>query len=157
MANEEGQATERNSAYIGEGVIFKGSISVPDNLVVDGTIEGDVTARSLVVGVTGAIKGNVASSNADIHGKLSENVEVKDFLYLRSTGQIGGKVTCGDVQIERGAMLSASITSMQSAQEQPAVVERPAAVETRMRVAMGATRTHIPLPGAARMRIAAAE
>ena len=43
--------------YIGEGVTIKGEISVPDTLVVCGTVEGDVSVGNLVVGETGVIKG----------------------------------------------------------------------------------------------------
>ena len=46
-------------AYIGAGVTVKGAIVVPDAIVVDGVVEGDVTAQSIRIGPSGAIKGNV--------------------------------------------------------------------------------------------------
>ena len=45
-------------AYIGAGVTVKGAIVVPDAIVVDGVVEGDVTAQSIRIGPSGAIKGN---------------------------------------------------------------------------------------------------
>ena len=48
-------------AYIGAGVTVKGAIVVPDAIVVDGVVEGDVTAQSIRIGPSGAIKGNVIS------------------------------------------------------------------------------------------------
>lgn len=111
MADKPSRPMEPNSGYIGEGVTFKGSISAPDLIIVDGTVEGDVTARSVKVGATGAIRGSLVSTDADVEGKLSDNVEVKGFLHVRSTGQVEGNVTCGDVQIEKGAILAATMTS----------------------------------------------
>ena len=83
---------------------FKGSISAPDVIVVDGIVEGDVTARSVRVGVSGSIKGTVTSIDADVHGKLCDKIEVKEFLLVRATGHIEGSLACGDVQVERGAI-----------------------------------------------------
>ena len=36
---------EPKVAYIGEGVVIKGELSAPDTVVVDGLIEGEVSAR----------------------------------------------------------------------------------------------------------------
>ena len=77
MTTNESRLAEPNSAHIGEGVTFKGSISAPDVIVVDGIVEGDVTARSVRVGVSGSIKGTVTSIDADVHGKLCDKIEVK--------------------------------------------------------------------------------
>src|SRR3990172_5632796 len=106
MSNDNFRLAEPNVAYIGEGVTIKGEINVPDVIVVEGTVEGDVTARSIRIGTTGCIRGNVVASEADVHGSLSENAEVKQFLLVRATGRIEGNVTCGDVQVEKGAVLA---------------------------------------------------
>ncbi|MGC1180545.1 MAG: polymer-forming cytoskeletal protein [Methyloceanibacter sp.] len=106
-----------NIAYIGAGVTVKGAIVVPEIIVVDGIVEGDVTAQSIRIGPTGAIKGNVVSTDVDVYGTLAEKVEVKEFLLVRSTGRIEGNVNCGDMQVERGAVLLAGILSVYTAEE----------------------------------------
>ncbi len=97
---------EGNGAYIGPGVVFKGEISGPEKIVVEGTVEGDITAGSLHIGKQGSVKGNVVATEADVEGTLSSNVEIKDFLLLRSTGRVEGQIRCGDFQVERGAVLA---------------------------------------------------
>ena len=67
MTTNELRLAEANVAYIGKGVTIKGEINAPDVIVVDGTIEGNVTARSIRVGASGVIKGNVTSEDADVH------------------------------------------------------------------------------------------
>jgi cytoskeletal protein CcmA (bactofilin family) len=116
MTTNELRLAEPNVAYIGTGVTIKGQIHAPDVIVVDGTVEGDVTARSIRVGPTGKIKGNVTSEDADVRGSLSEKVEVKQFLLVRATGRIEGSVSCGDVQVEKGAVLAGGVFSIQSKQ-----------------------------------------
>lgn len=102
---------EPNVAYIGEGVTVKGEIAVPDILVVDGIVEGNLTARAIRVGPSGAIKGNIVSTEADVHGTVSEKVEVKQLLIVRSTGRIDGHISYGEVEIEKGAVISGEFSS----------------------------------------------
>ena len=69
---------DANRLYIGEGVTIKGEISVPDTLVVCGSLEGDVSVGNLVVGETGTIKGRITvAENAEISGKVFEKLEVR--------------------------------------------------------------------------------
>jgi hypothetical protein len=89
MAEFSGQQGDKSCAFFGEGVTFKGSISAPEKIVVHGTVEGDVVARELLVGASGTIKGNVKVDQADIQGKVLENVEARVCLSLRKTGRIG--------------------------------------------------------------------
>ena len=64
-------------AYIGAGVTVKGAIVVPDAIVVDSVVEGDVTAQSIRIGPSGAIKGNVISTDVDVSGTLAQKADIK--------------------------------------------------------------------------------
>jgi len=102
-------------AYIGAGVTVKGAIVVPDAIIVDGVVEGDVTAQSIRIGPSGAIKRNVISTDVDVSGTLAHKADIKEFLLVRSSGRVEGHVNCGDVQVERGAVLAGGIFSVYSA------------------------------------------
>jgi cytoskeletal protein CcmA (bactofilin family) len=112
MSEGETKHAEPNSGFIGEGVIFRGSISAPNNLVIHGVVEGDVAARSVLVGASGEINGSLKSLEAEIHGKLGDSVEVAKFLHLNATSQVEGAVACGDIQIDRDASLKANFSSL---------------------------------------------
>jgi cytoskeletal protein CcmA (bactofilin family) len=101
-------------AYIGAGVTVKGAIFVPDAIIVDGVVEGDVTAQSIRIGPSGAIKRHVVSMDVDVSGTLAEKTEFKEFLLVRSSGRVEGHVNCGDMQVERGAVLAGGIFSVYS-------------------------------------------
>ena len=81
MAVAEGTETpktcEPNVVYIGEGVTFKGELSAPELVVIDGAVEGEVRARCARVGATGSLKGSVIVTDADIEGSVSDRLEVK--------------------------------------------------------------------------------
>jgi cytoskeletal protein CcmA (bactofilin family) len=60
-------------------------------------------------------------------------VEVKQFLLVRSTGRIEGSMSCGDVQVEKGAVLAGGVFSIHPKSDQkpaikdaaPLPMERP--------------------------------
>ena len=103
-----------NIVYIGAGVTVKGAIFVPDAVVVDGVVEGDVTAQSIRIGPTGATRGNVVSMDVDVSGTLADNAEIKELLLVRASGRVEGHVNCADVHVERGAVLTGGIFSVYS-------------------------------------------
>jgi cytoskeletal protein CcmA (bactofilin family) len=120
--------------YIGEGVTIKGEISVPDTLVVCGSVEGDVSVGNLVVGETGVIKGRtIVSQNAEICGKVFEKLDVKCLMILRSTSRVDGNISYGMLQIEQGATIAGGISSTEYRPEQQksAKPEQPARPEQR--------------------------
>ncbi len=163
MSDNEDRGSEPNSGYIGEGVVFKGSISAPDMIVVDGTVEGDISARTVKIGVSGIVKGSLVAVDADIQGRLSDKVEVKQFLLVRATGRIEGEVACGDVQIEKGAVLAASVTSIhaesdeQAATDGQAVADAPPAPSIVSTLATRPAKPETPASGVTRMKLTAAE
>src|SRR5208282_6038218 len=119
MSSTEHTMPDANRLYIGEGVTVKGEITVPDTLVVCGTLEGDVSVGNLVVGETGVVKGRInVAQNAEISGKVFEKLDVKCLMILRSTSRVDGNVSYGMLQIEQGATIAGGISSTDYRPEQ---------------------------------------
>ena len=106
----ENLSLNENSAYVGASVTFRGDLIASDTVIVEGTVEGNVTAGSVFVGTNGAIKGSLSAADAEIKGLLSESAVIKGFLHLRSTGRVAGKISCGDLEVERGAVIDGAFT-----------------------------------------------
>jgi len=104
---------EENVAYIGAGVTLKGEISASDLIIVDGAIEGDVSARVIQVGQGGVIRGNVSATEADISGWISDHIEIKQLLVVRASGRVEGKVTYGEIELEKGAVIAGDLTALE--------------------------------------------
>ena len=88
---------------------------------------------------------------------------MKQFLFVRSTGRIEGEVACGDVQIEKGAILAASVVSVRAANdeqtaldEQAETAEQPAP-SVISNLAARPAKTEPPKPSVTRMKLTAAE
>ena len=82
---------------ISAGTVFKGEISSPTDMRVDGTFEGRIVSKGrVVIGDKAVIKGDVVCQNADFSGTMKGNFFVKDTLSLK-----GGCIVDGDLHIKR--------------------------------------------------------
>jgi cytoskeletal protein CcmA (bactofilin family) len=97
---------EKNVVYVGEGVILEGKIHALDGVVVDGTVVGEITCDQLIVGESGVVNGHVAVFDADIYGKMGTHIAVKQRLVVRATGRVEGKWVYGEIEVEKGGILS---------------------------------------------------
>ena len=102
-----------NSLLVGEGVVIKGEVLVPDTLVVHGVVEGDdISVRNLIIGKTGLVQGNISvAANADILGEVHGKLSVRQILILRKSSSVQANVSYGMLQIEQGASLKGGIIS----------------------------------------------
>jgi cytoskeletal protein CcmA (bactofilin family) len=134
MANSETSGfrpDQENVVYVGAGVTLKGQLSVPDVVVVDGLVEGDIKARAVLVGKTGVIRGTIAATEADIGGQVVSHVEIDHLLVVRSTGRVEGRVVYGEIELEKGAVLMGdlAVKTGQRAATKPLALAREVAVE----------------------------
>jgi cytoskeletal protein CcmA (bactofilin family) len=110
-------AGEPNALYVGQGVSVKGDISVPGIIVVDGTVEGNICGRAVWVSPTGIIKGSIIATEAEIHGTISETIEVKQLLTVHPTGRVLGDVHYGELQLEKGGVISGTLCCVSDQKE----------------------------------------
>ena len=97
------------SVVIGDGVFVKGTFTVPAKAVVNGVIEGDLTAEEVLVGPTGKITGRVSAKVLDVRGELHNNIISEKSLIIRSTGKIAGKVQYVEIEIEKGGEVQGTL------------------------------------------------
>jgi cytoskeletal protein CcmA (bactofilin family) len=142
-------AGEPNALYVGQGVSVKGDISVPGIIVVDGTVEGNVCGRAVWVSPTGVIKGSIIATEAEIHGTISETIEVKQLLTVHPTGRVLGDVHYGELQLEKGGVISGTLSCVSNQKEMVETVlgkdERPKVIHRieAVRSANGAGNGHV--------------
>ena len=83
------QPTEGN-IFLGVGVQFKGELNVPGCAFVEGTFEGALNAKALIVGKTGRVSGQISVETAEVRGTVGDNLVVQSRLVVRATGSISG-------------------------------------------------------------------
>ena len=103
MSNEKSNGTN-GTTLIGAGTTLKGDISSNSDLRVDGTIVGNITSNAkIIIGATGNVDGDINGTQADIVGKVSGNIRVKELLQLRGDCVVSGNIYAGKLQIEPSA------------------------------------------------------
>ena len=92
------------TTLISSGTTIKGDISSNSDLRIDGTIIGNINSNAkIVIGSSGVVEGDINGNNADIVGKTSGTIKVKDLLQLRGECVVNGNIYAGKLQIEPSA------------------------------------------------------
>ena len=92
------------TTLISAGTTIKGDISSNSDLRIDGTIIGNITSSSkIVIGNSGVVEGDIFGNNADIVGKTSGTIKVKELLQLRGECVVNGNIYAGKLQVEPSA------------------------------------------------------
>ena len=96
-----GNGGGNGTTLISSGTTIKGDISSNGDLRIDGTIIGNINSSAkIVIGSSGVVEGDIFGNNADIVGKSSGNIRVKELLQLRGDCIVNGNIYAGKLQVE---------------------------------------------------------
>lgn len=102
-----------------EGTVIKGDIKTNNDIRIDGIIEGLVYSDAkVVVGPSGKVIGDIMCQSADISGKVSGVISVKELLFLKNTAVVEGDIVTNKLVVEAGAKFNGNC-SMGNAKPQP--------------------------------------
>ena len=121
-------ADSRAQLFAGAGVKMKGEISGCDSFRVEGDVDGQVSARHIVVAQNGVFKGTAHVEEAEIEGTVEGTLNVAGHLHLRSTGRLQGTVSYGQIEIERGGEVAGDVNPHGSKSAGAASARLPAQV-----------------------------
>ncbi len=126
------ESVERITSVLGAGVIWQGSISGSGGVRVEGTFEGEVFLRGLlVVGETGKVTcENVRAAGVIVAGAIKGNITAQK-VEIRSTGRVWGDIVTTAFATEEGAFLRGQIRMEDAIDlEASAPAQSPAAEQT---------------------------
>lgn len=92
------------ASIIAAGTSLKGDINSNGDIRIDGTLQGNIhcTAK-VVIGANGVVEGDIAGQQADIMGKVTGTIKVKELLQLKGGSNINGNIYASKLQIEPSA------------------------------------------------------
>lgn len=104
------QAVERITSVLGPGVIWQGTISGTGGVRIEGTFEGQIGLKGmLVVGESGRVScENLRASTVIVAGAMRGNITTQK-LEIRATGRVWGDVVTTSFVTEDGAFLRGQI------------------------------------------------
>ena len=104
-------------ATIGRSIVLKGELSANEDLVIDGQFEGTVNLldHCLTVGPNGKVKAEIQARQVVVYGTVNGNVNAREKIEVRRTGNVTGDLKSGSVSIEEGAYFKGSIDILRDA------------------------------------------
>jgi cytoskeletal protein CcmA (bactofilin family) len=105
---DSSQIRNLKPSMISEGFDFNGDINSNGSLTVDGSIVGQVSVDSLIVGVTGSVSGTITAKSINVKGKLAGNVSCSDII-VGGRSIVDGNVTYSSITIQRGGIIKGDL------------------------------------------------
>jgi cytoskeletal protein CcmA (bactofilin family) len=83
-------------------LVLTGSIASEGEVQLDGTVEGDIRAGSLIIGEEAVVNGEVIAETVVIRGRVNGSVNARQ-VQLASTARIEGDIVHAALSVESGA------------------------------------------------------
>jgi cytoskeletal protein CcmA (bactofilin family) len=115
--DSSGNSQSQVQATIGRSIVLKGELSANEDLVIDGQFEGTVNLQDhcLTVGPNGKVKAEIEARQVVVYGAVNGNVNAREKIEVRRTGNVTGDLKSGSVSIEEGAYFKGSIDILRDA------------------------------------------
>lgn len=98
------------SAFVGKGVVFKGTITYHGTVRIDGTLDGEIqTEGVLLVGEEAVITAKVTAGTVVCKGKITGDIHAKEKMKLRAPAMISGGVTTPMLSMEEGVLFNGTL------------------------------------------------
>lgn len=98
---------------VGKNIKLSGAIDVCESLVVEGTLEANLSgAKYLDIVYGGSFTGNAEVEEAHISGLFDGELTVTGILYVYETGMVKGKINYANLIVEKGGVLKGTLKNI---------------------------------------------
>ena len=89
------------TTIIGAGTTITGDIDSTGDIRIDGTLIGNISGKAkILLGSDGVIEGSIKGRQADVMGKITGLVDIKEILQLRGKCIVDGDIYAGKLEVE---------------------------------------------------------
>ncbi len=101
---------------VGSDILLKGEIATCDRLVIEGQVDATLKdVHTVEIAESGSFKGTAEIEYAEISGSFDGDLIVRHRLVIHSTGRVRGRISYGEIEIQRGGELTGEINTSASA------------------------------------------
>ena len=108
---------------VGTGVVLSGRIIEADHVKLEGTADGEITAKTVELSAAGSLEGNVKCETFIVAGTFSGEAEVTGSLSVKNTGRIEGKISYGSLAVEAGGAVLGTLEQGETKNLSPTPLE----------------------------------
>jgi len=126
MPTPKARDNEMRRLIVGREISLSGEITSCDRLVVEGSVEANLTnCREVEISDSGLFKGSASIEEAEVRGRFEGSLTVRKRLVIRATGKVTGTVRYGQLEVEAGGQLSGEVQAQPSNEEPDLRLTRP--------------------------------
>lgn len=100
--SQKSQNIPSQHGQIGEHIRITGRVDSKEQLILGGSVEGDIHADKVVITATGSIQGNISADIVQVAGKVKGDITASH-LMIGSTANVEGCLSYQTIEIETGA------------------------------------------------------
>lgn len=98
-----------STTIIGAGTTINGDINSSGDIRIDGTLTGNLYSKAKVlIGPEGMVDGDIYGQHADVLGKVTGQLRIKELLQLRGKSNVEGEIYAGKLEVEPTATFNGS-------------------------------------------------
>jgi cytoskeletal protein CcmA (bactofilin family) len=105
------QVSAEKRTILGEHIAFEGGIRGKENLVIEGSVKGEIELSGchVTVGPKGRVEADIQASDVTISGRLTGNVTSQGKVSFTKDADFSGEVRAKRITVEDGAYIKAVI------------------------------------------------
>ena len=105
------RSSNDHKTIIGEGVIIEGNISGSGNVIIDGSMKGNVELEgdSITVGSKGQVEGEIIAKDAVISGQMNGKINATGTVNIAQHADFCGEIKAKNISIDDGAFFKGKI------------------------------------------------
>ena len=97
-------------SVISERTVIHGSIDNAKAIRIEGTIIGNIEqAETVVIGMTGTIRGNVNTKKLIVFGHIEGDISASEAVVIKCSGQITGRLNTENLSMDEGGIYEGEI------------------------------------------------
>src|SRR5919107_3284980 len=87
-------AQPSGASIIAAGTTLKGDINSNGDIRIDGTLQGNIqSSAKVVIGANGVVEGDISGQQADVMGKVTGSIKVRELLQLKNGCAVNGNIS----------------------------------------------------------------
>ena len=104
---------------IGESVQVKGQFENYGNVVINGSLDGEMkTKGAILIGEKAKITANIQAEEMVVEGDVKGDIKVFGYLSIKETAKILGDIECLQISIEKGAEINGNLSISNKTKEE---------------------------------------
>ncbi|MCS7184964.1 MAG: polymer-forming cytoskeletal protein [bacterium] len=109
-----GRQTQKIETLIGKEVVLQGILKAKGTLRIDGKIEGNIVADTIIIGEGAEVTGDINCESIIIGGKVIGNITSIGSIELLKTGQLIGDIKTPQLTIAQGSIFEGNCVMTQA-------------------------------------------